>query len=379
MRIAVFSDTYLPQVNGVSKTLNRMKEHMNREGIESVFITPASPAGEEGIMALPGLRFFLYPELSLALPRYFYVRRVMDEFKPQLVHLATEFSVGLMGLKYALGKDCSLTASYHTNFPEYLDYYHLSALEGIAWKYLGWFHSHMQTNFCPSQATARLLSQHGIPNLNIMGRGIDEEGFSPLLRSQELRRAWHIPDDCVLLLYVGRLAAEKELEVLMEAMPYLGERPYRLMMVGDGPMRQELEQYHDERIILTGYRSGEELQRIYASADIFVFPSSTETYGNVILEAMASGIPVTGPRAGGVQENLIEEYNGLYFKPHDAQDMAASIKKLMDNPDLRRQLGQNAYRHGQSHTWKEVFRQVFNCYRQLVEESSFDKQGLASA
>lgn len=379
MRIAVFTDTYLPQVNGVTKTLSRMKEYMRRADIESIFITPASPVGDPDILALPGLKFFLYPELSMALPRYFYIRQVMDDFRPQVIHLATELPVGLMGLKYALSRGCPLTASYHTNFPEYLDYYNLSVLEGLAWKYLSWFHSHMRINFCPSQATARLLSRQGFPNLSIMGRGIDDEGFSPGLRSPEWRKSWNIPEDCMLLLYVGRLAVEKELEVLVKACRYLAGGPWRLMMVGDGPLRQELEQYRDERIIFAGYRSGEELRRIYASADIFVFPSSTETYGNVILEAMASGVPVVAPRAGGVQENLIEGYNGFYFDPHDAQGMAAAIKKLMDDPSLRRELGHNACRHGQSRTWKEVFGQVFDSYRQLIEESSSAHKNEASA
>ena len=183
----------------------------------------------------------------------------------------------------------------------------------------------------------------------------------------------------MLLLYVGRLAVEKELEVLVKACRYLGGRSWRLMMVGDGPLRQELEQCRDERIIFAGYRSGEELRRIYASADIFVFPSSTETYGNVILEAMASGVPVVVPRAGGVQENLIEGYNGFYFAPHDAQDMAEAIKKLMDAPSLRRELGHNACRHGQSRTWEEVFGQVFDSYQQLIEESSSAHKNEVSA
>jgi glycosyltransferase involved in cell wall biosynthesis len=379
MRIAVFSDTYLPQVNGVSKTLHLMHRYMNQAGIESLFVTPTAPEGEEGILTLPGLKFFMYPELSLALPRYFYTRRIMDEFKPDIIHLATEYTVGLIGLKYALSRGCLLSASYHTNIPEYLGYYNMPTLEGIAWKYLLWFHSYMHINMCPSDATAQLLSQRGMGNLQVMGRGIDEEGFSPLMRSEEIRRAWDIPGECLVLLYVGRLAVEKELDVLLEATQYLGDRPFRLMMVGDGPLRSELEKRRDEKILFTGYKTGEELRRIYASADIFAFPSSTETYGNVILEAMASGLPVVGPQAGGVQENIIDGYNGLYFTPHQAADMAQAIIKLMDDENLRLQTGRNAYQHAQSRTWQNEFCQVFETYQQMLEKPSSDPIGMLSA
>lgn len=372
MRIAVFSDTYLPQVNGVSKTLNLMHRYMNQAGIESIFVTPTAPEGEEGILTLPGLKFFMYPELSLALPRYFYIRRIMDEFKPDIIHLATEYTVGLIGLKYALSRGGLLSASYHTNIPEYLGYYNMPTLEGIAWKYLLWFHSYMHINMCPSEATAQLLNKRGMGNLQVMGRGIDEEGFSPLMRSEEIRQAWNIPGESALLLYVGRLAAEKELDVLLEAIKFLGDRPFRLMIVGDGPLRSELEKLRDEKVILTGYKTGEELRRIYASADIFAFPSSTETYGNVILEAMASGLPVVGPRAGGVQENIIEGYNGIYFTPHNAADMARAIIMLMDDENFRVQAGRNANQHARSRTWQNEFRQVFDTYQQMLEKPLSD-------
>ncbi len=373
MRVAVFTDTYLPQVNGVSKTMGRMREYMKKKDIDSIFVTPTAPGKDPGLLPLPGLKFFIYPELSLAFPRYFYVKRIMDKFKPQVIHLATQFTVGLIGLKYACDRRIPIGASYTTNFPEYLSYYRIPGLKNAAWKYLRWFHSHAQVNFCPSQATAQLLQKQNIPNLHMMGRGIDEDGFSPLLRNNDLRKCWNIPDDHVVLLYVGRLAPEKELDILFQSISLLGDRPFRLLVVGDGPQRPELEKMAGDNVIFAGYRSGSDLRSLYASADIFVFPSSTETYGNVILEAMASGLPAVVPRAGGVQENLIDGFNGLYFKPHEPRAMAEAIVKLIDDCDLRQQMGQNALSHVKSKSWTAEFNKVFDIYRELIDRSSMKR------
>lgn len=369
MKIAIFSDTFLPQINGVTKTLGKMKEYMDANKIQYRFFIP----GEESethtlgqMITFQSINFFLYPECKIALPNYREVKQQLDAFKPDLIHIATPFSVGLTGLKYGRESNIPITCSYHTDFPAYLRHYNISFLEGALWKYFQWFHSFGSMNFAPSKETIRQLQENGIQNLEIWGRGIETDLFSPESRSLELRNQYCREEE-ILLLYVGRLAPEKELDILMEAAEYLNRKhiKFKLLLVGDGPSRRILEGKKVPNVLFAGYRSGEELRTLYATADIFVFPSSTETYGNVILEAMASGLPVVAPYAGGIKENLIHRYNGLACKTGDGIDMGKKIERLMQL-QTRYILAENARKHAMTRSWAEVFRGLFQKYEQII-------------
>lgn len=173
MRIAIFTDTYAPQVNGVTKTLKKLKEHLEKSGIEYKFFVPAegNPLDNGGTISFYSIRFHLYPECKIALPRYGEVKQALDSFKPDLIHLVTPFSVGLMGLKYARENNIPIVSSYHTNFVEYFKFYKLQILESFCWKYFVWFHSFSQINFCPSFDTLERLKKKGITNHTKPGKG----------------------------------------------------------------------------------------------------------------------------------------------------------------------------------------------------------------
>jgi glycosyltransferase involved in cell wall biosynthesis len=177
-------------------------------------------------------------------------------------------------------------------------------------------------------------------------------------------------EESMLMLYVGRISAEKEIDVLFNAIEILSNQnlSVKLAVVGDGPYRQELESRGFSNVTFLGYKTGKELQRIYASSDIFVFPSSSETYGNVILEAMASGLPVVAPYAGGIKENLIHEQNGLAFKTGDAADMAQKIKMVLKDQNLRDRLAVNARKSIERKTWDSIFSELFNCYAAVLDQ-----------
>lgn len=380
MKVAIFTDTFLPQVNGVTNTLYQMKGYMDKKGIEYRFAVPGDRFNEDFFqktISFQSFNFFLYPECKISLPRYQEVRETMGRFNPDVIHIVTPFSLGLTGLKYAKDAGIPLVSSYHTNFPQYLRYYNFDFLENALWHFFRWFHSNSCINFCPSRDTLTMLYEKGIRNLEVWGRGIDTQRFSPAFRSEKLRFEHGVKRD-TLLLYVGRIAPEKELSVLMDAVDILNAKGlmFKLLVVGDGPSRQELEDKNPGNVVFTGYKSGLELQRYYASSDIFVFPSGTETYGNVILEAMASGLPVVAAYSGGIKENLMDMYNGIAFEPGDSEAMAAAIQTLIQDKMLRERLAENARSYSQFRSWDSIFDNLFQKYRELIESLSDTAENL---
>lgn len=374
MRIAIVSDTFYPQVNGVCNTFNKMINYMDQHGIDYRFFVPlwedVTLIESNRIQRFESFKPWFYPECRLALPNkknYSRLKASLDRFQPDILHIATEFSLGYMALKYARESRMPTIMSYHTDIPSYLKHYNLQIIENAVWSYFRWFHSHALINLVPSQATMIQLQEKGFDNLAFWKRGIDPDQFSPDQRQEEFRRMLGLSDEKILL-YVGRISAEKELDVLMEAAEDLNRRrlKYKLVLVGDGPYRQELESREIPNVIFLGYKSGKELQCIYASSDIFVFPSSSETYGNVILEAMASGLSVVAPYAGGIKENLIDRYNGLAFAGGQSLDMAEKITFLLTDDSLSSSLGANARKSVENKTWESIFTDLFKLYLSYV-------------
>ncbi len=372
MRIAIFSDTFSPQVNGVSNTLNHMRAYMDAHGISYRFFVPGSgdmnTLSDPDIIRYDGFKLFLYPECRIAMPQYHEVCTQMDAFKPEIIHLVTPFSMGLMGLRYARATGIPLVASYHTNFPEYMRYYHFPILETPAWWYMRWFHSFSAVNLVPSRDTLLHLEKHKFSRLSIWGRGIDCTLFSPKMRDMSIREKYGIGHE-TLLIYVGRLAPEKEIPVLLKAVERLNQKglQFSLLLVGEGPERQALEGWGLPNVRFVGYQSGHALRALYASADIFVFPSPSETYGNVLLEAMASGLPVVSVYGGGVKDNLIHRYNGLSVECGNDLEMSKAVARLILNQSLRKQLATGARSHAHSRSWDWVFMELFECYDRIVE------------
>lgn len=271
--------------------------------------------------------------------------------------------MGLYGLKYALSKRLPIVSSYHTNMSQYLSYYGFSFLSAAIWQYMRWFHNKCLINYCPSADTLNLLKKNGIVNLDIWSRGVDTTLFSPSKRDPSFKARIGAENRTVLL-YVGRLAAEKDLDVLMQAFRNVSRhtRDVHLVITGEGPMEARLRKEVTENVTYTGYLGGEKLAVVYASSDIFVFPSTTETFGNVIIEAMASGLPVVGAYSGGVKDNLIDNYNGLACRPRSVEDTAAAIKKLIDNDLLRKTLSVQARLHTQKKSWDSVMQKLISGY-----------------
>jgi glycosyltransferase involved in cell wall biosynthesis len=314
----------------------------------------------------------LYPELKLALPRPM-VSEALDAFQPDLVHVVNPAVLGLGGIWLAKSKGYPLVASYHTHLPKYLEHYGLGMLEPVLWELLKAAHNQAQLNLCTSTAMVAELSEKGIQHTALWQRGVDTELFRPELRSQAMRERLlgGRSDSGKLLLYIGRLSAEKQIERIRPVLDALPEA--RLALVGDGPFRQQLETlFAGSAATFVGYLAGEELASAYASADAFLFPSSTETLGLVLLEAMAAGCPVVGANRGGIPDIVSDGINGCLYEPDGpdggAGSLTAATERLLGDASQRQQLRRNARDEAERWGWAGATEQLRGYYRQVLSQ-----------
>lgn len=374
MRIALFTDTFRPTVNGVARALGLLVEHARREGHEVALVTPDIDGSDWPDAALhirlPGLELPFYRELKAARPWLGGAnRRRLEVFDPHIVHSATEAIVGLLGRRWATARDVPFVSSYCTNFADYMAGYRMGRLEGPVRSALRWFHGGARVTFCPSRATLNELRAHGFHDrMRIWGRGVDTELFDPARRSDEVRRGM-AGDADVVLIYVGRIAPEKRIDLLLEAFPEIRRRAGRrvaLVFVGGGPALDGLRERAPEGVHFAGYRSGEDLAAHYASADIFLFASDTETFGQVVTEAMASGLPVIAPARGGVMDTVVPGKTGFLFEPGDAGGLADLAVRLVEDEGLRSRMAARARTEAESRSWSDIFRRLFDDYRETL-------------
>jgi phosphatidylinositol alpha 1,6-mannosyltransferase len=368
MRIAIFAESFLPKWDGVAKTVCHLLDHLAGRGHASLMFAPqGAPVryAETPIVGLSSFVFPLYPELKLV-PPVVNVRQQLADFRPDLVHLINPASLGLAGLRQARELGLPVVASYHTDIPGYAVQYGYELLRDPLWAYFRWLHNQADLNLCPSYFTQAELKAHGFQRVKIWSHGVDTERFSPRHRSEpwRLRLSGGCPE-LPLLLYVGRLATEKRVEWLRPVMSLLPE--VRLAIVGDGPRRSELEElFADTPTTFTGYLRGRDLAQAYASADLFVFPSANETFGNVVLEAMASGLPVIAPRSGGPVDHVTDDENGFLFEPDDPAELAAPIHRLVSDPAYIRQLGANARAYAGAQSWEAILDGLLDDYAEVI-------------
>jgi glycosyltransferase involved in cell wall biosynthesis len=369
-KIAIFTDTYFPHINGVSNTLYQYIQFLEYHNIQYILLSPSyrhiDLDREQGynIEKFKAVKFLLYPESRFTLPSRRKMKRLLDEFQPEVIHLMTEFSMGYFGLRYAKKNHIKVVSNYSTHFTQYLKYFKIGFLSGLLWRYQKWFHNSADITFTPSNDTRDYLIDRGISNVKIFGRGISSEVFSPDLWSSQLREKWLAKDKTVLL-YVGRLSPEKDLHILMKSFEKLKQIHTHLALVitGSGPMKKELESYEMEDVIFTGYQTGTALHTIYASCDVFVFPSPTETLGNVVLEAMASGLPVIGVDQGGVKENILHGKNGFLANPKDVDSFTKYVNMVLTDQQLYQKMKQHSLMYAKTKSWKEIFSRLIQNYQ----------------
>lgn len=373
MRITIVSETAFPQVNGVSRTLDRLVRHLCGQGDQVQLLVPAysepwdgDPEGARRL-SFKAIPVPFYREIVIPFVGNARIRRELSNFGTDLVHVVTEGPLGWQGLRAARRLDLPLVTSYHTNFSQYMRYYHVGFVAPVLWRYLRWFHNRGARTFCPSPSICQMLMEKGFENVQVWSRGVECDTFHPDYADPELRRSLGLAENDVAILYAGRLASEKNLDVLMRAFLSLDSaHTAKLVLVGDGPFRGHLEGLATDRVVFTGYKRGRELSALYASCDLFVFPSLTDTFGNVMLEAMASGVPAIGFDAPGPRDVIQDGTTGLVVAECTVQALADAIGELLSDPDRRAAMAAEARNHAERQTWDRINQVVRDAYGEVI-------------
>jgi phosphatidylinositol alpha 1,6-mannosyltransferase len=374
MRIVLTTGNYVHVPDGVSLTLNRLVGFLQRKGHEVLVLAPViadPPIRHAGTLRkVPSFPMPGRPEYRISLPfgpdLYEEVRR----FNPDLVHVATPDFPGLQMILWAKQHGRPVAASYHTHFASYMDYYRLGWTVPMVWAIQRWIYGAADAVFVPSESMAAYLQGYGIDrNVRIWARGVDLDLFHPGKRDLAWRRSIGVQDGDVLVSFVSRLVWEKDLDSVIKTFRNLhaADGRIRTLVVGEGPellpTRNALPQTH-----FAGYLKGEELARAYASSDVFLFPSTTETFGNVTLEALASGLPSVVAHATGNRSLVRDGWNGSLVTPRDVPEFTRVILDLIHNPGRRRTLSENARSFAAGFDWDAINQGLLDDYQRLLSE-----------
>jgi len=381
LRIAFFTETFLPKVDGIVNTLCHLLDHLAELGHASLLFAPwGAPRqyARTDIIAWRGISFPFYPEAQIV-PPLVNPRSPLAKFKPDLVHLVNPVSMGLAGLRAARRLGLPVVASYQTDLPGFARRWGANLVAEPLNRYLRWLHNQCDLNLTPSRFTQANLQADGYHRVQVWTRGVDTVHYRPARRATEWRqRLSGGQPDAPLLLYVGRLAPEKRIEWLRPVLAALPQA--RLAIVGDGPSRPALEQlFAGTPTTFTGYLRGDDLANAYASADVFVFPAANETLGNVVLEAMASGLPVVAPRSGGLVDHVTDGVNGLLFEPEVKIGLVSAVCKLMSDPAYACTLGHAGRRYAETRTWADTLDGLLQTYSRVIARTGRRKNTGLSA
>lgn len=372
LRIALFTGNYNHIRDGVSNTLNRLVAHLEKRGFPVLVFGPWTPEPAmkhegtfEPIYAIPAPG---RPEYRIATGFPKKKREILRQFKPDLIHIATPDILGYKALRYAIRHNIPVVSSYHTHFSSYLKYYRLGFMKRLLWKYLHWFYRNCKHLYVPSPAAIDELGREGIQcDMKLWARGVDTDLFHPDKRDLEWRRSLGFTDEQQVIVFVSRLVWEKNLAMVVRAFQTIQNpaNSIRTLIVGDGPAKQELSGQLPETVF-TGYLNGEDLAKAYASSDIYFFPSDTETFGNVTLEAMSSGLPVVAARAVGNISLVDEEVNGYLADAADHDAFVEYLKSVANSAELRSGLATASRNKAESYEWERILDQLLSYYQELI-------------
>lgn len=372
-RVAIFTGNYNHIRDGVSLTLNRFVAFLLDNHVDVLVFGPTikKPALEHNgrLIAVPSVSMPGRPEyrMSAAFPAK--ARQELKNFDPDIVHIATPDLLGYKALKWARKNGKPVVSSYHTHFASYLKYYRLSLLEPLMWKYLSWFYRNCVQVYVPSPSMAKILKGYNIESdLKIWARGIEKGKFSPSFRSLEWREENGFKQNDIVVTFVSRLVWEKNLKLFADIVNKLcrNHPQAKALIVGDGPAAEETKELMPEALF-TGFLKGDSLARAYASSDIFFFPSDTETFGNVTLEAMASGLPCVVADATGSKSLIEHGVNGYLADVANPEHFYDHIETLIVDDKLRDKMAKSSLRKAQEYSWEVINNSMMGYYSEVLE------------
>ena len=370
MRIAIFTEVFLPKIDGVVTRLVRTLEQLRALDQEVVIFSPGTDL--EQFCGYPVIRVRSarlrpwYPEIHVGLPTP-RIARTLEEFTPDVVHAVNPVALAAYGVLSGKRRNIPLLASFHTDLPKYTEAMDLGYLQSFAKRYIAGLHNLADMNLCTSPQMVEAAKAIGIRRVKLWPKAVDTVMYHPDKRSSQMRsRLSDGHPEQPLVVYVGRIAVEKRLDVLRGAMDRMPG--VRLAIVGSGPAREQLERdFAGTPTVFTGYMGGEELAAAYASADVFAFPSSTETLGLVALESMASGVPVVGARAGGIPDVIADGENGFLFEPGDADELAHRVMLLVNDPEMHRRFAVAGRAETEKWGWRAATERLLDYYQHAQE------------
>lgn len=369
MNITFVTDTYTPQANGVATTLERLVSGLRDRGNEVDVVRPAVLACDEEGLEVPSFGLPGYREVRFGFPMRLVLQARWARRRPDVIYVATETPLGASAISAARALGVPAASGFHTNFQQYVAHYRMPLLEKATMSYLRHLHNRSACTFVPSHDVIAQLGAKGFENLQFLPKGVDTKLFNPKKRSTSLRQSWGVGAGGLVGLYVGRIAAEKNLPLVVETFQEIRKRipDFKGVFVGDGPRLEDLRRDHPE-FTYTGQLRGETLAEHYASADLFVFPSVTETFGNVTLEAMASGLAVIAYDYAAARQHILHGINGFTARFDDRRDFLDTALEAArgDLPPIREEARLSARKV----RWKKVVKRFENQLQALAEEFS---------
>lgn len=370
MRVALFTETFLPKIDGIVTVLILLMDHLIKRDVEFMVVAPrigndVNDYRGKKVVGVPSVRFPLYPELRFGPPTIGTYREV-KQFRPDIAHFIHPTLVGTGGMVMAKRLNIPTLASFHLDLASIVRYLGVGFLEPIMWWYTRANFNAADYSLAPSRLVRDEMLAHGVRNVGLWRRGVDAEQFSPRWSRADmrLRLSDGHPEDTILL-YVGRLSHEKQIGNIRSVLEHVPGT--RLAVVGDGPARGDLQKHFTgSRTRFMGYLRGEELWSAFASADMFVFPSAMETFGLVLIEAMASGLPVVTSRVGGVDDMVRPGVNGYVFNVGDTRAMIDGVRAVLSEPHKRTIMGRNARLFAETQSWPAMMDELITCYDDLI-------------
>lgn len=364
-RVALFAESFLPKVDGVSKTAVMVARHLQNTGRDVLIFAPDNDSntphflGSSQVISVPALGLPFAPETKMAFPS-FLVSSYLDDFQPDMIHLFSPAVLSVAGVLFGSSRRLPIIANYQTDLPGYAEKYGYYLFSNPVRDVLRVMHNRAHLTLAPTHSVIRQLKTWGFRRLRLWGRGSDHQRFGLHRRSAEMRKRLLAgrPDDSLLVLYVGRLAPEKRVDLLREVAKMPG---VALTIVGDGAERENLEKMFGPTAHFMGYLFGDDLADAYASSDLFAFTGTNETFGQVVMEAMSSGLPVLVPNAGGVVDLVLDGMNG-YICQEDPGDFARKVEKIRANPEHRQKMSERALEYASSRPWESLMEELENYY-----------------
>lgn len=362
LHIALISETFPPEINGVANTLGRLVDGLRSRGHRVQLIRPRQDIdhtqdSDDDLLLTRGWPLPGYPGLQWGQSSLHKLLRRWQRQRPDVLYIATEGPLGLSALRAAKRLAIPVVSGFHTNFQQYTGHYGIGLLTRAMTNYLRWFHNRTQLTLVPSIGQKVDLERRDFERLALLARGVDSQLFHPRRRSDALRESWGLGPDDLAVLHVGRLAAEKNLGLLVKAFKALQQahpqRRMRLILVGDGPLRASLQAQLPEALFC-GLQRGETLAEHYASGDLFLFPSLSETFGNVVLEALASSLGVVAFDQAAAAQHIHHGHNGLLARPGDEAGFCEAACELLGDAEVLRHIRLNARRHASHLSWDDI-------------------------